>query len=101
MSGDRKRRVIDAHLRRVIDAHVAARAYAEGFARGADARARRQAAVVEPATHAHWWRGYEEGRRAIDAAERAYFEELLRDVAAKGSSRDAAAVPVRRPRGRR
>jgi len=67
-----------------IAAHMAARAYADGFAAGADLRARRRHAG-DAATHAHWRRGFDAGRRAVESAERAYLDVQLAAVGAGGA----------------
>jgi len=56
---------------------AASGAYLLGFAAGADVRRRRRRHVVNPATHAHWMRGYEAGRAAVAAADHAYTAELV------------------------
>lgn len=61
----------------LLAAHLAARAYADGFARGADPRRARRRHIVDPATHAHWRRGFDAGRSAAEAAELAYLEDQL------------------------
>lgn len=57
-------------------AHCAAMgAYLKGFAAGADPRRSRRRYVYDGTTHAHWLRGYDDGRSAAYAAERAYEAE--------------------------
>ncbi len=66
-----------------IAAHLAARAYADGFARGADPRRAPRRHVVEPGTHVHWLRGFDDGRAAAEAAAAAY---LALELAAAGAA---------------
>jgi hypothetical protein len=70
----------ESHLR----ARLAARAFADGFARGADPRRARRRHVVDLDTHEHWLRGYDAGRVAAAAAESAYLDARLGE--AEGSA---------------
>lgn len=72
---------------RTLRAHLAARAFADGFARGADPRRARRRHVVDPETHAHWLCGYDAGRAAAAAAQGAFLEMQLADPdAAEGGA---------------
>jgi hypothetical protein len=61
-----------------LEAWMASKAYAEGFARGADPKRYRRRHTVDPRTHEHFRRGHEDGVRAAEAAERSYFAARLR-----------------------
>jgi hypothetical protein len=61
----------------MVRAHLAAHAYADGFARGADPKRARRRHVVDSETHADWLRGYDDGRRVADAAATAYLAAQL------------------------
>lgn len=54
---------------------LAARAFAQGFVVGAEARATGRT-VVDAATHEHWRAGFSAGRRAAEYAERNYLAAL-------------------------
>jgi hypothetical protein len=51
---------------------LAVRAFGQGFAAGAHPLRSMRGHTVEPATHEHWRRGFEEGRTAIGRAELRY-----------------------------
>jgi len=61
---------------------AASGAYLRGFAAGADVRRSRRRHVVDSATHAHWIRGYEDGRAAVATADRAYMAHLVTETRA-------------------
>lgn len=64
-------------------AHCAAMGtYLNGFAAGANPRRSRRRHVYDGSTHAHWLRGYDDGRTAAYAAERAYETEQRAQLAA-------------------
>src|SRR5262245_18934173 len=56
---------------------LAVRAFTQGFADGADPRRAVRRHAVDPHTHDQWRKGFEAGRDAIVAAERAYGSSLL------------------------
>ena len=56
---------------------LATRAFCQGFSAGADLRKRMGGHIVDPATHAHWRRGFLAGREAALAAEQAYAPEVV------------------------
>lgn len=61
-----------------VGTELAARAFAQGFANGADPTKRATRHTVDYATHLHWRAGFEAGRAAIDAAVARYRREALR-----------------------
>jgi hypothetical protein len=61
---------------------AASGAYARGFAAGADPRRTRRRHVVDAATHAHWLRGYDDGRAAAYKADDAYTARLMTEARA-------------------
>ncbi len=63
----------------VISREIAVRAYAKGFAIGADPLSLAKRHVVEPATHKHWQAGFEAGRRAVEQASGGYRQEISHD----------------------
>lgn len=67
-------RACEDNARRLTVA-VAKRAFAEGFARGADPDRARKRHVVNPATHAHWMAGHAAG----EAAAREELDEYVRN----------------------
>jgi len=65
-----------------LAACAASGAYLRGFAAGADPRRSRRRHVVDSATHAHWLRGYDDGRTAAYAADSAYMTRLASEARA-------------------
>lgn len=59
-----------------IDVELAARAFSEGFKKGADPLRARGGHTIDPKTHEHWRAGFEAGRRAAESAITAYREQL-------------------------
>lgn len=59
---------------------AASGSYLRGFAAGADPKRSRRRQVVDSEAHAHWLRGYEDGRAAMLAAERTYEAALIAKV---------------------
>jgi len=59
-------------------ARLAAQAYADGYAHGADPERAGRRDVVGATAADDWRRGFEAGRQAADEAERAYREAQLR-----------------------
>ena len=64
------------HRRVAMDACLAARAFAAGFARGADPERAYRRHVVG-AHHEHWLRGYDAGQRAAEQAAQSYLRDQL------------------------
>lgn len=61
-----------------IAKELAARAFRQGFAVGANELKRAAGHTVDLDTHAHWRAGFEAGRTALDRAVAAYRAEVLR-----------------------
>jgi hypothetical protein len=77
-AGLRSRRPERKH--RAIEACLAARAFADGFAKGADPERAYRRHVIGP-HHEHWLCGYEAGQRAADQAAARYLREQLSPLA--------------------
>lgn len=94
----------NADRRRVaMDACLAARAFAGGFARGADPERAYRRHVVGP-HHEHWLCGYDAGQRAAEQAAQRYLRDQLVppstatcDACAPGVSTADTAAPIPRP----
>ena len=75
----------NADRRRVaLEACLAARAFAAGFARGADPERAYRRHVVGP-HHEHWLRGYDAGQRAAEQAAQRYLRDQLASPSAPGT----------------
>lgn len=59
-----------------LQTELAARAYIQGFAIGANPLKRAGRHTVDADTHAHWRKGFEDGRAAANQAMGAYKERL-------------------------
>lgn len=59
-----------------IDEELAVRAFQQGFFAGANPIYARRRHTVDYATHEHWRRGLEAGRRALDEATAAFRSRL-------------------------
>jgi hypothetical protein len=84
--------------RLAMEACLAARAFAAGFARGADPERAYRRHVVGP-HHEHWLCGYDAGQRAAEQAAQRYLRDQLElpstatgDARAPSESTDAAAA---------
>jgi hypothetical protein len=80
--------------RQAIEACLAARAFAAGFARGADPVRTRRRHIVDM-DHEHWLRGYEAGQHAADHAAAQYLGDQLRPP---GGALGSSAAPPCTPR---
>jgi hypothetical protein len=83
-----------ARRHEAMEASLAARAFAAGFARGADPERTQRRHVVD-VHHEHWLRGYEAGQRAADQAAMQYLGDQLRPRAGAPGDQNAAIAATR------